>query len=249
VTTPAGTVAAADNGGGGPAWAALPSPLDSVDDLRSAARWMLAAVGGVGAVLISGGTLVAVGQVHGTAHVILAGVALLVALVGVGLAIWQTSQVLISPLTTPATVLDAKDRSMGKLRTLLNANPADYFGLVAESVQDLLRRQTLAVRLARQFAQLGQGDPRRAPFEAALRQVEADAARSAPYVRWVVATAHVWQIQERLRQARLYTFIGGVLVVVGAVFFFSVTGGGPTYVPVLTPQPTASPTVTPTATR
>src|SRR5258708_32104095 len=40
----------------------LPSPLDSVDDMRPTAKWMLAAAGAVGAVLLSGGPLGAVGQ-------------------------------------------------------------------------------------------------------------------------------------------------------------------------------------------
>jgi hypothetical protein len=33
---------------------------------------------------------------------------------------------------------------------------------------------------------------------------------------------------------------GGVLVIVGAVLFFSATGSGPTYVPVVTTTPTAT---------
>ena len=242
MTTP--SPARADNGGGGPAWASLPPPLDSVDDLRSTARWMLAAIGGVGAILISGGPLVAIGQVHGTTHVLLGGVALLLVLAGVGLAIWHTSQVLVPPLTTPLTVLE-DDRTMAKLREQLNVNAADYFGLVADSVEELLPRQTIAVRLAKQRAELSPGDPLRAALEQEVRRVEADAARSAPYVRWVVANAHVRQIQARLCTARQWTFGGAVLVVGGAVLFFAVTGG-PTYVPVLTIQPTATPT-SPTA--
>jgi hypothetical protein len=42
----------------------LPSPLDSIDDLRAAAKWMIAAAGAVGAALIGGAPLVAAGQVH-----------------------------------------------------------------------------------------------------------------------------------------------------------------------------------------
>ena len=56
----------------------------------------------MGAALISGGPLVAVGQVHGAAHALLAGAGLVVALSGVGLAIWSTSKVLSPRLTTPA---------------------------------------------------------------------------------------------------------------------------------------------------
>jgi hypothetical protein len=222
------------------AFAALPSPLDSVDDLRSAAKGMLAAAGGVGAVLISGGPLVAVGRVHGVAHAFIAGGALLLALSGVGLAIWQTSQVLIPPLTTPATL---RKPSLKGLREVIESSPADFFGLVATSVDDLLRHQVLAVNLNRQLAR--EQDPRKHALMATqLRRVEANAERAAPYVRWLLGTAHVWQIQAELRRARLATMIGGVLVVAGAVGFFAVTGGGPTYVPVLTPQITAVPAVT-----
>src|SRR5258708_37915068 len=77
----------------------LPSPLDSVDDMRSPAKWMLAAAGAVGAVLLSGGPLVAVGQVHGLLHAFLAWLGLVISLGGLGVAIWFTSQVLVPRLT------------------------------------------------------------------------------------------------------------------------------------------------------
>ncbi len=219
----------------------LPSPLGAVDDMRSAARWTLAAAGGVGAVLISGGPLVAVGQVHGVVHALEAGAGLLVALVGVGLAIWQTSQVLIPRVTTPTILMQP---SMAGWRATIDSSPADYFGLVATSVQDLLRYQGVAVSLARKAAQ-ETDDGLREELEQDLRGVEDDAARAAPYVRWLLAAGHVWRIEADLRRARLATFAGAVLVVAGAVTFFIATGGGPTYVPVLTPQVTATPTAIP----
>jgi hypothetical protein len=101
---------------------ALPSPLDAVDDLRATARWMIAADGAVGAVLISGGPLVAVGKVSGLGHALIAGAAL----TGVGLAIWPTSRVLVPPVTTPATL--RQDSTKG-LREIIDATPADFFGL------------------------------------------------------------------------------------------------------------------------
>ncbi len=82
------------------AYGSLPSPLDSIDDMRSAAKWMLAAAGAVGATLISGGTLVAIGQVHGVWNAFLAALGLVFALGGVGVAIWYTSNVLMPRLTT-----------------------------------------------------------------------------------------------------------------------------------------------------
>ena len=215
------TASVADSAANATPFDSLPSPLDAVDDLRSAARWTLAAAAGVGAVLISGGPLVAVGQVHGVLHAVIAGVGLLVALAGVGLAIWQTSRVLIPQVTTPA----------------------DYFGLVATSVKDLLRYQGVAVSLARKVARETDVDLRMV-LEQQLRRVEGHAARAAPYVRWLLASAHLWRIQADLRRARQATFVGAVLVVVGAVAFF-IAAGGPTYVPVLTPQVTTTPTAPP----
>jgi hypothetical protein len=81
-------------GAGGRPFESLPSPLDAVDDLRSAAKWTIAAAGAVGTVLISGGPLAAVGQVHGASHALLAGAGLVLSLTGVGLAMWAASQVL-----------------------------------------------------------------------------------------------------------------------------------------------------------
>lgn|SRR5208282_2292487 len=217
---------------------ALPSPLDAVDDLRAAARWMIAAAGAVGAVLISGGPLVAVGKVTGLGHALIAGAALVVALTGVGVAIWQTSRVLVPPVTTPATL---RQNSTKELRKIIDAAPADFFGLAATSVEDLLRHRAIAANLSQ--AVMAEGDPgRRTVLEKHLRRAQANIAQTDPYVRWLLATAHVWQIQAALRRARWFSLVAVVLVAAGAVAFFWVTGQqGTTYVPVLTPQITAAP--------
>jgi hypothetical protein len=120
----------------------LPSPLDAVDDLRSTAKWTLAAAGAVGAVLISGGPLVAVGQVHGIAHALLAGAGLAIALTGVGLAIWSTSKVLSPQLTTPATL---RSRALEGLRKEIEKEPAQFFGVVAADIDSLLLHREAAV--------------------------------------------------------------------------------------------------------
>lgn len=217
----------------------LPSPLDAVDDLRAAARWTIAAAGAVGTALIGGGPLVASGKVHGLGHALVAGAALLVALIGVGLAIWQTSQVLIPPLTTPATLAEP---SMRELRKIINRAPGDFFGVVAVDIDDLLKHRAIAVNLSKAIA--AEQDPaRRQALMSKLSQVLENAERADPYVRWLLATAHVWQIREALRRARWFTLVGGILVAVAAVAFFSATGEpGPTYVPVVTPQITGIPT-------
>lgn len=222
--------------GPGAAFERLPSPLEAVDDLRAAAKWTLAAEGAVGAALISGGPLVAIGQVHGVAHALIAGAGLVVALGGVGLAIWFTSKVLSPRLTTPQTL---RSPALATLRQIVEAEPAQFFGVVATKVDVLLLHQEVAVDLARQVAE-EKDAARRRLLDRQLRRAEANVARAAPYVRWLLALGHVWQIEADLRRSRWFTLLGGTLVVAGAVLFFVATSA-PAYVPVLTPQVTVLP--------
>lgn len=204
-----------------PALETLPSPLDAVADLRSAAKWTLAAAGAVGAALISGGPLVAVGKVHGAGHYTAAGVGLAVALAGVGLAIWHTSKVLEPKITTPA---DLVSDELAGLREQVERDPAWFFGYVATTVEDLLRYRVIVADLGRKLAD-EHDSAKRSMIKRWLDQVQEDAARADPYVRWLVATAHVWKLSAELRRSRRYTMTGGLLVVIGAVLFFTATSG------------------------
>jgi hypothetical protein len=109
-----------------------------------------------GAALISGGPLVAVGQVHGTGHALLAGAGLAVALGGVGLAIWFTSKVLSPRLSTPQTL---RSPALAGLRRVIEAEPAQFLGVAATKVDALLTHQEVAVDLARKVA--AEKDPAR----------------------------------------------------------------------------------------
>jgi hypothetical protein len=225
----------------GRSFESLPSPLGAVDDLRSAAKWALAAAGTVGAVLISGGPLVAVGQVHGTRHALLAGAGLILALGGVGLAIWAASRVLAPRLTTPTTL---RSKRLRGLRRELETEPEQFFGTLATTVSSLLLHQAVAVDLARKSA--AEKDlARRQKLEGYLRKAEENALRAEPYVQWLLELGHVWGMQLDLRRSRWCTLAGGVLVVSGAVLFFLATANsGPVYVPVLAPSVTATPHLT-----
>ncbi|WP_308405080.1 hypothetical protein [Streptomyces sp. B93] len=199
---------------------ALPSPLDAVPELRAAARWMIGAFGAVGAALIGGGPLVAVGKVDGLGEAAVAGAALLVALAGVSLAVWQVSRVLVPPVTTTATLSDPVVRG---LRELVDASPADFFGAVADGVDDLLRHRAVAANVQR--ALTAETDPgRRELLRRHLGRARANVARTDPYVRWLLAMAHVWQIRAALHTARRWCLLAVLLVAVGAVGFLTVTG-------------------------
>jgi hypothetical protein len=248
--------------------AALPSPLDSVSDMRASAKWMLAAAGAVGAALIGGAPLVAVGQVHGVLHAVLAGLGLAIALGGVGTAIWFTSKVLVPRLITPAVLKKAApapsrgsgprvrlpaflqptgQRELAALKDLIDEEPAEFFGIAAASVDGLFARQEglrqNAASLVRQAAR--EKDPRRrAMYRDQIRRVEENGERVGGYVRYLLALALAWQIKADLELSRKWTMTGALLVIVGGVLFFSSTGsGGPAYVPVVTttPIPVATP--------
>jgi hypothetical protein len=242
--------------------------------MRTAAKWMLAAAGAVGAALISGGPLVAVGQVHGAWHAILAGLGLAIALGGVGVAIWFTSQVLVPHLMTPAVLKQAGQpapapprgrmpvrlpgflgptghRELARLRELVDAEPAEFFGVAAPSVDGLFARQEAlrqnAASLARQAAR-EKDQRRRAMYQDQLRRVEGNGERVGRYVRYLLALGLAWQIKADLELSRKWTLAGGVLVVLGAVLFFTATGAdGPAYVPVVTTTPAPTASAAPTA--
>jgi len=99
-----------------------------------------------------------------------------------------------------------------------------FFGVAATKVDALLLHQEVAVDLARKAG--AEKDPaRRQVIKRQLRRVEANATRAAPYVRWLLALAHVWQIEADLRRSRWAALAGGLLVVAGAVLFFIAAGG------------------------
>ncbi|MFC9590838.1 hypothetical protein ACFTUC_13795 [Streptomyces sp. NPDC056944] len=198
---------------------ALPSPLDSVADSREAARWTLASVGAVGALLLGGGPLLAVGRIGDWTHALWAGGGLFVALVGIAWAMWQTSEVLVPPLTTPAVLASPALRG---LREQLDAAPGYYFGSMATDVEGLLRHRRVALEISRRLPASEAAE--RAALERGLATAHRNIVRTDPYLRWLLATAHAWIVREKLRKARRHTFLSAVLVITGAVVFLGATG-------------------------
>jgi hypothetical protein len=181
---------------------------------------MLAAFGAVGAALIGGGPLVAVGQVPGVADAFAAGGALVVALTGVTVTIWQVSRVLEPPVTTPATLAAPALRG---LRDMIDSVPAHFFGTAATSVDDLLSHRAVAVNVHR--ALRGESDPaRREVWRRHLDRARVNAAQTAPLERWLLAMAQVHQIQSAFRRARYWCVAGAALVAAGTVAFLTTVG-------------------------
>jgi hypothetical protein len=302
MTTPSGGDPGPASGGPG----SLPSPLDSVDDMRATAKWMLVAAGAVGAALISGGPLVGIGQVHGALHYFFSVLGLLLALGGVGVAIWSASQVLVPRVTTPNMVrawlkfpgpagpavparvrltfqaawsrlrapratwkaltapraprlprtpeerLARQMAGLDDLRALVESDPAGFLGadaFRADTVDKLFESPAkfwrASISLSMQAAR-EQVPERRTLIEAYLARATDSRSRAEAHIDWLIAAAHAWRVKKALDRSRVATLAGGVLVIIGALFFFAATAdSGPTYVPVLTTPPTAAATPTP----
>jgi hypothetical protein len=242
VTAAAATTAPA----GGPPDPLL-APLAAVDDMRATAKWTLAVAGAVGAALIGGGPLVAVGQVHGTGHAVVAGAGLACALAGVMLAIWFTTRVLLPRLTTPA-VFTTEKKALAGLTAQVDRDRSYFFGELAASTGDLLARRAKTLDAIQQVGEaLADASPAvTAGLEPVLARLQSDLARIDACARTLLAFAHAWLVERDLRRSRGWTLGGGILVVAGSVVFFSVTGSaGPAYVPVLTTTPAASAAASP----
>jgi hypothetical protein len=208
-------------------WHGLPSPLEAVSDMRSTAKWIVGAAAAVGAVLIGGAPLTAVGRVHGPGSAVAAYAGLVVGLAGVGWAIWHVTDALIPPVTTLSTLSSPQ---MAGLRAQIDADPGAFYGPFGSSVGDLQRTGLLfdraAVRAAAMLAE--ELDPvRRRRLEQGHADAVANASQVRARLRWMLALAHAWRVRDQLRRARLHAFAGAAVAALGAVIFVAATSGHP----------------------
>ena len=201
----------------------LPSPLDAVDDMRSTAKWTIAAVAAVGAALIGGAPLAAVGKVHGLGSAIEAFGGLALGLAGVGWAIWHTTDALIPPTTTLAAL---QTPQLADLRAQIAADPGAFFGPFGTSTTQVKaavqRYDTAAAQIAVMIA--AETDATR---QRVLAQGQADAlanaAQASARLRWLLSLMHAYRVRDQLRTARLHTFAGAAVTALGAVLFIAST--------------------------
>jgi hypothetical protein len=201
----------------------LPSPLDAVDDMRSTAKWTIAAVAAVGAALIGGAPLAAVGKVHGLGSAIEAFGGLALGLAGVGWAIWHTTDALIPPTTTLAAL---QTPQLADLRAQIAADPGAFFGPFGTSTTQVKaavqRYDTAAAQIAVRIATETDATRQRV-----LAQGQADAlanaAQASARLRWLLSLMHAYRVRDQLRTARLHTFAGAAVTALGAVLFIAST--------------------------
>lgn len=203
--------------------AGLPSPLQSVSDMRMAAKWLIGTAAAVGAVLVGGAPLTAVGKLHSIQATALAFGGLVVGLVGVAWAIWHTSDVFIPPTTTLGDLHDGK---LADLRVLIARDSKAFYGPFGVSVDDLeaacRRFDTAAANLAVMTASESD-DKRRRLLRQGYADAKANAAQAQSRREWLLGLIHAWKVRTQLRRARLHVFIGAALVGLGLVTFAAAT--------------------------
>lgn len=211
--------------------------------MRATAKWILAAAAAVGAALLGGGPLTAVGKVHGVGGAALAYLGLAVGLCGVGWAIWYTAEALIPPLTTPLS-LDTEP-SLKDLRARIAREPNAFYGPFGTSMADLHRELAFHQSIARKLGDALAAEPDQARQRVMSEQLEqARTAVTAARRRslTLLELTHAWQVRAQLRRARLHALAGAALAAVGAVLFLAATSTTTTSTPgpVLSPAASAS---------
>jgi hypothetical protein len=192
--------------------------------MRATAKWILAAAAAVGAALLGGGPLTAVGKVHGAGGAALVYAGLVIGLAGVGWATWHTADALIPPLTTPRSL--ETEPALNELRDKIADDKEAFFGPFGASMPDLGRElafhQAVAGNLANALA--AEQDPGRQQVLAdALGEARATVAAIRRRSMALAELVHAWQVRARLRRARLHSFAGAAVAAAGVVLFLAAT--------------------------
>ena len=146
-------------------------------------------------------------------------------LAGVGWAIWHTTDALIPPATTLATL---ETPPLAELRAQIVADPAAFFGPFGSSAAQVQAACQRFETAAAQIAVMIAAEPD-AGRQRILAQGQADAlanaAQASARLRWLLSLAHAWRVRDQLRRARLNTFAAAAVAALGAVLFLVATSG------------------------
>lgn len=192
---------------------------DAIAELRASARWTVGAAASVGAVLLGGGPLVALGKVNDAGDVAAAIGGLSLALSGVILAILSTGRAL-----TPRMAFLSDLDKLPALQELIRRDPQAFYGPFPASPDGLRRQRQIHERVAAQLRDRlrTETDPeRRAALERARTSAAANIELIVGIERRLLEFVHAWQVTEAVARARRHTVVAIVLVAVGAMLFLT----------------------------
>ncbi|MFF4273404.1 hypothetical protein [Streptomyces sp. NPDC001536] len=233
------------------------SPLDAVPDMRATAKWMLAALAAVGAVLLAGVPLTAMRSAASTGRLLFALGGLAVALAGVGWALWVTSEALMPRLVS---YRDLSTPRFTEIKTAVESDPELFLGPSARKGPTALddfdntfvKHRLVLQNVTRMLA--AESDPtRRQALAAARRQAASWVADDYTRVSRLAALMYAWDVRAGVRKARVHTFIGCGVTLVGALCLVLATSATdpaektPATVSTVSPVPSGAAVATPSA--
>jgi hypothetical protein len=189
--------------------------LAAAAELRSAAKWLLASFGAVGAVLIAGVQLTELGHVH-HARLWEAIGSIVVGLAGVALSIFTASRVL-EPMTATIDLVASEDE-FEALRKLVGAHPGMFKGTAGSLTGFVHASSQTLVDADAAYREL-EDHPNDQARQIAYRRAEQKRERVEGVATDLLGLAALLAIRGRFVWARRWLLLGGILVVAGAIGF------------------------------
>lgn len=223
-----------------PAEADRISPItDAVADMRTTAKWTIAAVAASGTLLLGGAPLAAVGKINDLGDATAAFAGLTIALAGVGWAIWQTSEVLIPRI---AILPQLAHPQLAALKDTIAQDPTAFYGPFGHNPQQLraarVLHETTATNLSAALAR-ETDQARSRVLEQALSDARANAELAQRLETRLLELIHAWQVHTKVQRARVHTIAAVAVVALGAVMFLTATNDNKPTFPVK-PAPASS---------
>jgi hypothetical protein len=191
----------------------------AVGSMRDAAKWIVVAFAGVGAAVLGALPVAGVSKLNTTAGIVLAILGALLALAGVAIGVWATSNVLTPHVSTLRTVAARPD-----VAAAIAEDPATYLGAAGTTVQAFADDVSGWQRTLRELQEKRGPDA----YAESLRQEALDAARlnvenRAVTARRVVAFGHFQLVRALFRRARMAIFWAFAMVALGIGLFVAGT--------------------------
>jgi hypothetical protein len=191
----------------------------AVGSLRDAAKWIVVAFAGVGAAVLGALPVAGVSKLHTATGIVLAVVGALLALAGVAIGVWATSNVLMPHVSTLKTVAARSD-----VADAIAEDPATYLGADGTTVHAFARDLSGWQRTLRELQEKRGPDA----YAESLRQAAVGAARlnvenRAVIARRVVAFGHFQLVRALFRRARMTMFWAFAMVALGVGLFVAGT--------------------------
>ena len=191
----------------------------AVGSLRDAAKWIVVAFAGVGAAVLGALPVAGVSKLHTATGIVLAVVGGLLALAGVAIGVWATSNVLMPRVSTLKTVAARSD-----VADAIAEDPATYLGAGGTTVDAFALELSGWQRTLRELQEKRGSNA----YAESLRPAAVDAARlnvenRAVIARQVVAFGHFQLVSALFRQARVTIFWAFAMVALGVGLFVAGT--------------------------